>query len=410
MSCLLAHRSVWRKQVTESFSKLLWQTTNRSYARYLSTWEQDVEQGSEDSKKPPLSGRVHILGLGNVGSFIAHGLASRLPRPPITLLFHRPEMIANFRKRKYNIGINTDGLDDNKAGFDIEVLDSEKQTWYSVPTTDEERSKSSYRNGELPEDARPHRLTPDSTILIAQNGVGVVDMLNRSLWPDPATRPNYMQAVISHGLSFTGNFQVAHKGVGTMIISPTVTPGSPIVAAHENTDWAPSTKYLIRLLTLTPSLVAQVESPANLFQIQLEKLAINCIINPLTAIYECRNGELLYIFNATRVEARFAPERLRRLITQTMHTTSQNISSMSQDIKRRKPTEIEYLNGWIVRRGEELGMKCVLNYMLKQMVLTKAIMTERKHDTVIPIDTTDGPFSDSLEVGKSSEDSDPHLF
>lgn len=462
MSYLLGCRSLWRKGAADCFAQSLLRTADRTCTRYISSWKEEVKEVGRDSKQPPLSGRVHILGTGNVGQFIAHGLASRLPRPPITLLFHRPEMIQNFRERKYSIDLEINGLDDNKTGFDVEVLDRYSGTWHSVSLSDDDktpRKKNAHQEDSFLEDSRPvedpieclilsckanvtyeallnvkDRLTPDSTILLAQNGIGIIKMINEQLWPDPETRPNYMQAIISHGLTKITNFHVAHKGVGTIMLSPAVVPDVPLITeTNEESDWAPSTKYLIRLLTLTPSLVANLESPAGLFQYQLEKLAVNCVINPLTALYQCRNGELLYIFNVTRmtrlllfelsnviyalpelqgipgVEARFAPERLRRLVTATMMKTSNNLSSMHQDIKAHKPTEINYLNGWVVRRGEELGMKCVLNYMMKQLILAKGIIDQRAHGQVLPIDTSDFPNIELAEIEAKENEMEARL-
>jgi 2-dehydropantoate 2-reductase len=143
---------------------------------------------------------------------------------------------------------------------------------------------------------------------------------------------------------------------------------------------------------------------------QLEKLAMNAVINPLTALMNCENGELLYNYSLTRVtrlllheissvicalpelqgipgiESRFSPERLRWMVTQLASKTAKNHSSMLQDVRAGKTTEIEYLNGYIVRRGEELGIKCVVNYMMKHLVLGKQHTSKQRDASAIPID------------------------
>ena len=152
------------------------------------------------------------------------------------------------------------------------------------------------------------------------------------------------------------------------------------------------------------------DTPAGLLQYQLEKLAVNCVINPLTALSDCTNGEILYSFSFTRVmrlllfeisavicalpelqgipgiEDRFSPERLRRLVVNIASNTAKNHSSMQQDINQRRLTEIEYFNGWIVRRGEELGIKCALNYMIKHLVAAKAATHRSREAGAIPLD------------------------
>jgi 2-dehydropantoate 2-reductase len=50
--------------------------------------------------------------------------------------------------------------------------------------------------------------------------------------------------------------------------------------------------------------------------------------------------------------------------------TSSNISSMLQDVLRKKRTEIDFINGVIVRLGQELGIPVPTNTMLVDLVKT----------------------------------------
>ena len=394
--------------------------------RFLATWNQEVNEASQHTQAPPLSGRVHILGLGNVGCFFAHSLASRRSPPPITLCLHNDYLYQTLVRKKGLISVSTHGLDDTRSGFDIETIDKEGR-WSAMPPADSRNTP--FQQPELPDDGPiecliictkahhtelavkdiSHRLTKDTTICFVHNGMGVLDLINKNIFPDPNNRPHYIQSVFSHGLSRNDTFKIAHMGVGSLILSPVGTPNTPSNAENDDT-WAPSTKYLMGLLTLTPPLVAVAETPAGLQQYQLEKLAINCIINPLTALSDCTNGELLYSFSFTRVmrlllfeisavicalpelqgipgiEDRFSPERLRRQAVNVTRMTAGNSSSMRQDIDTRRMTEIEYFNGYIVRRGEELGIKCALNYMIKHLVAAKAAAVKDRENSYVPFD------------------------
>ncbi|PWY82251.1 putative 2-dehydropantoate 2-reductase [Aspergillus heteromorphus CBS 117.55] len=317
-------------------------------------------------------------------------------------------MLRSWLKQKRTIELTFNGLNDGKKGFDVDVLDG--QTWHSIPDGFMEGAEEAIEclivtvkapMTALALDSVRHRLTPESTVLFLQNGMGVIEEINEKLFPDPQTRPNYMQGLISHGLSGRQKpFQVAHAGVGTTILGP----------SENKSVWAPSTKYLLRIMTLTPSLVAVAETPSSLMLYQLEKLAMNSVINPMTAVIGCKNGELLYNYSFTRlmrlllleissvicalpevqgipgIESRFSPERLRWMVTQLASKTAENRSSMLQDVTLGKSTEIEYLNGYIVRRGEDLGFKCVVNYMIKHLVIGKQLTTKSKDASTIPID------------------------
>lgn len=389
---------------------------------------------AQETKKPRLSGRVHVAGLGAAGTFVAHALAARSSPPPITLLMHHPSFWDAYRKHKYGLSVNYNGTDDFRTNFDVEVYD--KDQWHVMtPAKPGDEGNQSIQDlmseAEEEESDGPieclivcaraniterslarlkHRLTADSTICLIQNGMGMVERLNETVFTDPATRPQYIQGVLSHGMVQRYFFVVSHTVVGSTVLSPVVTSQTPAVDAESDTHWAPSTKYLLRLLTLTPSLVATVDTPAGYLVRQLEKQVMNSIMHPLTAINECKNGELLYIFNVTRIirmllyemsavicalpelqgvpgiEDRFSPERLRRLVVNQMKASADSVPSMLKDIQNRRSTEIEYLNGWFIRRGEEMGIKCVLNYMIKQLIHTKLALNQRREFGAVPID------------------------
>ncbi|KAJ0422123.1 ketopantoate reductase PanE/ApbA C terminal-domain-containing protein [Aspergillus carlsbadensis] len=400
-------------------------------SRLASTWAQDFGEFSGNYGNRRLSGRIHVLGLGNVGTFVAHSLKSRPSPPPITLMMHNTLMFSSWLARKKCLAINTNGLDDIKTGFDVNIFHNQK--WCSAAEYDELEFKPGTDWAAVAEDNEEieclivtvkapvtsmalegvrHRLTPNSTVLFLQNGMGIIDEVNAKVFPDPSRRPHYMVGITSHGLAQRNDsFHVSHNGVGTTVLGPVPQQNSPSLSSNDTEpDWAPSTKYLLRTLTLTPPLVAVAEPPSSILMYQLEKLAMNSIINPLTVLMDCNNGELLYNFSVTRlmrlllfeisgvicslpelqgipgIESRFSPERLRGMATQLMHKTAKNTSSMLQDIRGRRSTEIEYLNGYIVRRGEELGIKCVVNYTIKHLVLAKQLDLRQRESHAIPID------------------------
>ncbi|KAI2786660.1 hypothetical protein POX_g09048 [Penicillium oxalicum] len=415
----------------------------------MADWDSgDVEEISREAKTSGLSGRVHIIGLGNAGTFIAHSLASRQSPPPITLLMHQASFYHAFRRKKRSLAVNYNGLDDNRTGFDVEVL--EDKVWRRIPSKEEqmeiqEESEmfendemlleeeeghidclivccKAYMTEKVLRDVR-HRLSSNSTILLIQNGLGIVEKLNKELFPDEQHRPNYMQGVLSHGLKKQDSFKIGHVSVGSLVLSPVVTGHTPLIEAEKDTHWAPSTKYLLRLLTLTPSLVATADTPAGLLQYQLERLTVSCVLGSLGAIHDCKNRELLHNFAVSRtmrlllleissvicalpelrgipgIEDRFSPGRLRRLVINVAANRPEDASSLRNDLHYQRNTEIDFLNGWIVKRGEELGMKCVLNYMILQLVLSRMYIIKHREASAVPID-----FENVILTGDNNKD------
>jgi 2-dehydropantoate 2-reductase len=65
---------------------------------------------------------------------------------------------------------------------------------------------------------------------------------------------------------------------------------------------------------------------------------------------------------------RFATSRLMNVVVDVAEKTAQNTSSMLQDVRAGRATEIDYINGYIIRRGRELGIDCNNNERLVQLV------------------------------------------
>ncbi|EEQ35277.1 2-dehydropantoate 2-reductase (Ketopantoate reductase) (KPA reductase) (KPR) [Microsporum canis] len=382
------------------------------------------------------------MGVGNIGSFVAHSLASRsaADRARLTLLFHHPAFYKDWNRFGRVMAVKRHGIPEQRSGFCINVLQDE--AWYypsEIADAPPELVKEelALREGEqvdgsgqhVPADEEwiehlivtvkttqvekallsvRHRLSPDSSVLFLTNGLGVLEEVNEKIWPEEKQRPNYLFGITTHGLYKSGLFETTHAGVGTTTIG--VVRQSHQEDTEDNTSLAPSTAYLLKALTGAPELACISTNATDLLLLQLEKLAVNCVINPLTVLMDCKNGELLYNYNLTRVQrlllievsavicalpelqgvpglqVRFSPERLRTLAVGVAGRTAENTSSMLQDARLGKESEIEYMNGYIVRRGEEVGVRCALNYMVVQLAQAKSRISGRKKADEVPFD------------------------
>ncbi|NLF79716.1 MAG: 2-dehydropantoate 2-reductase, partial [Clostridia bacterium] len=119
-------------------------------------------------------------------------------------------------------------------------------------------------------------------------------------------------------------------------------------------------------------LQALAATTAELDLLRWQKLIVNAAINPLTAIYRLRNGELAKseqvrgeMMNLTREAVAVAQSLgisvdfavVWRMVLDTCRKTAANRSSMLSDIERGRKTEIEEINGSIVALGRRAGLK-----------------------------------------------------
>jgi 2-dehydropantoate 2-reductase len=124
------------------------------------------------------------------------------------------------------------------------------------------------------------------------------------------------------------------------------------------------------------------------------KLVLNCAYNAVSAIAQLPYGrmiegpgvrdvmrdvveETLAVANASGV--RMAPGILERTLNLAAAMPTQ-YSSTAQDLARGKPTEIDYLNGYVVRKGESLGIPTPANRALHALVK----LIEQKREGALP--------------------------
>lgn len=206
------------------------------------------------------------------------------------------------------------------------------------------------------------------SILCFQNGVGHVERLAQAI-PSGAIRV----AVTTEAARKESPWQVCHTGKGVTRI------GKPGAATSGDDRSAASAKALACLLDLAgfqAILSNDIESAV------WNKLLVNSVINPLTAILHVRNGDLirseesLTLMRELLDEGRQTASKLGiqtdddlwdRLI-EVCKATSANHSSMLQDITNGRPTEIDWINGSLIRYGERTGLQLHAHRILYNLV------------------------------------------
>jgi 2-dehydropantoate 2-reductase len=113
------------------------------------------------------------------------------------------------------------------------------------------------------------------------------------------------------------------------------------------------------------------------------KLVINAAINPLTALLRVKNGELLSTSTARELMGNLACETAsvakafdvelpfsvpERAVEDVAKNTADNISSMLQDILRGAPTEVDVINGMVIRLGKQKNVPTLFNQVVWSLV------------------------------------------
>ncbi|HCB3233771.1 2-dehydropantoate 2-reductase [Citrobacter amalonaticus] len=208
-------------------------------------------------------------------------------------------------------------------------------------------------------------LSEMTPILLIHNGMGTIEELH-------AIHQPLLMGTTTHAARRDGNV-IIHVANGTTRIGP---------AREQDGDFS----YLADLLQCV---LPDVAWHNNIRAEMWRKLAVNCVINPLTALWNCPNGELRNHpgeVNLICQEVAAVIEReghhtsvddLRYYVEQVIDSTVENISSMLQDIRAMRHTEIDYITGYLLKRARAHGIAVPENSRLFELVKRKESEYER---------------------------------
>jgi 2-dehydropantoate 2-reductase len=205
-------------------------------------------------------------------------------------------------------------------------------------------------------------LPAKAVVVTLQNGVGNLEILERIFGKE-----RILGGVTSEGATLLGPGKIRHAGQGETIIGPAGDSNGPaekLVSAFEQAGF-------------------KAESVHNVSDLIWGKLIVNVGINALTAITRLKNGRLpevpgtrLVLEEAVKEAVAVAaakniqlpyPDPLSRVM-QVCEATAGNVASMLQDVLKEKETEVDAINGAIVREGEALGIATPVNLTLTNLV------------------------------------------
>jgi len=211
------------------------------------------------------------------------------------------------------------------------------------------------------------RLAPGATVVALQNGVDNVERARAAAGLDP------IAAVVYVGASMGGPGLVVHAGRGDLVIGDY--PGGPPAA-----DPGRCGRVAALFERAGVPCVVSTDVRAALWT----KLVMNAAFNPVSALAQARYGHIVTDPGAVATlraivdecVAVAAADGVRLEPADALHAAALALggamtgatSSTEQDLARGRPTEIDSLNGYVVRRGDALGVPVPVNRALHTLV------------------------------------------
>lgn len=279
----------------------------------------------------------HILGAGSLGCLWAARLAAR--QQPVHFILRNAEAIARYQKT---------------PGVGLSDAQRQHSNYYPVPAQLATATQpiellllacKAYDAQAAIRQVAP-RLSNKALVILLQNGLGSQQAIQNSL---PHIR--CIAASSTEGAYLSAPFHSVLAGQGQVWLGDLQPTGQ---AQPE------------QLLRQCKAAAISCHWSKDIAEQLWRKLAINCVINPMTVLYDCNNGQLLH--HSERVNAlceelqvllsaagqagaaQDLPQQLRSVIEKT----AANSSSMRQDVQQKSRTEISYITGFACAQSNRL--------------------------------------------------------
>jgi 2-dehydropantoate 2-reductase len=288
--------------------------------------------------------KIAVMGAGAVGCYYGFKLARA---GHDVMLIGRPQHVEAIER--HGLRLETQAFDEHirvSASTEGSAVQGAQLVLFCVKSNDTESGAAAIR---------PH-LAPDALVLSLQNGVENADRLRALL------QQQVVAAAVYVGTEMAGPGHVRHHGRGELVIEQSKASDDiarTLIAADVPTDISDNVRGAL-----------------------WAKLILNCAYNALSAITQLPYGRLVKGEGVSVVMRDLVgecvavakaggvtiPGDVDLAVRQIAETAAGQYASTAQDLARGRRTEIDHLNGLIVRRGEALGVATPANRLLHAIV------------------------------------------
>ena len=285
--------------------------------------------------------KVFILGAGAVGSSFGAALSRN---HDVTLIGGKAHVEA-VNSKGLSVSGDIDGTFHLKADTEIRSIPEKTLVILTTKVQDSARAIEGIKN----------LLRKDTVILILQNGIGNEEMVEHAAGKEVRV--------------LRGVLKVAAEFLEPGVVK--FWSGRTIIGQGETAE---------EIVEMLSKCGLDAKLSENIDRDVWNKLVVNCVVNPLTAILRVTDDAIIVdSLKKTRIEvvreciavaeaegvvlAADLAERIDRTVA-----GYKNFSSMYQDITKRKKTEIDYLNGKIATLGKKHGILTPVNETLAGLI------------------------------------------
>ena len=273
-----------------------------------------------------------------------------------------------------------------------------------------------------------HAIDNRTTLCLIHPGLGYIERLNEDIFDDPAVRPTYVLGHMTHRLSrhYDKSMSLRIKdSYGEFLMSVLPRYGHGKLPPAEEVQ----RKHLLALLSMNRALDPKGMNWIHFLHRKLPGMIWSSVADSISVILGCRYDQIFQDTHAVKLwnglldetleiilslpefenkeflRCYFAKADFRAGLKMRLGTCGPNYSEWISQIRHGDITDVDFINGYFVRRAEELGIDCRLNKLAISMVKARhqARMTELRG--AIPFSLRPYMLDRDKLGGRESEDS-----
>lgn len=254
-----------------------------------------------------------------------------------------------------------------------------------------------------------HRIDQDTTVCLMSEGLGVLEDVRQKIFSVPENEPTFLLGHMSHKFVYNRNFDsVRQLRTGLWNIT-SMQPGAVMSTSQPKIETQPNFVKTLQQSKLLRTEYTQFDS---WFQFKLPGIMFDTAVEPVCLLLDIPYSSILTNAHARKLinnllqeillVVRQMPEigrnekfhqmmdveRAKKALYHRIVGKKTQESSLVRDIRRGLPVNVDYLNGYFLRRAYTFGTKMPTNKMMLDLVKAKHAIAMQNRDAYIPIEET----------------------
>lgn len=366
---------------------------------YLELWKDEEAQPTEVDERPKWedlepwtpSDQIHVLGQNLLGRYITHVLAGNHTIPPPCYLIPHYHLARALVEAEGQLAVHCGGEVDIRNRFTGELVTRNKQ-----PRDEDEIIRNlivTVPAGHVVEALKPliHRLDHRSTICLIQDGLGIAEEIVEAYYPYDYCRPVFLLGQMTTALGYTkSRFDLKLVRPGKLHLTMWAAPfylqkeereQAARIVHHPPKERQTRAMHFIRLLTAIPELNATGHKMEHWLDQKLPVVTFHAVVDPVATLLDSPYDRIVKNRYAKKMIEKMLDEvaevmrrmpeyrlnqryrtyltklALRKDVLHQLMRKRQADSPMRPKVERGINSDINYVTGYFVKRGDQLGVK-----------------------------------------------------